>query len=113
MSTADAQKAAVEKVRARYRVTPKLSMLQIQELTAKGPRLKGPFGQEQVSIPEPSEPDLLERVWDVVSSLREDGEAIDRPQYAKKLGGEWTYPLSGNDSGPSGVMLYFHGGSYK
>ena len=120
MSTVAAQKAAVDKSRTRFLNAPKASMLQHQELTAKGSRVKGPFRTEQVSVPAPSEQNLWEQLWGIVSDLRVDGEIIERPDYTHALGGEWTDLLvpppprtPRGDYGPSRTMLYFHGGSYK
>ena len=120
MSTIAAQKAAVDKSRTWFLNAPKASMLQQQELTARGSRVKGPFRTEQVLVPAPSEQDLWEQLWGVVSDLRVDGETIERPDYVHALGGEWTDLLAVSpprtprgDYGPSRVMLYFHGGSYK
>ena len=120
MSTAAAQKAAVAKFRSWFFNIPKVSMLQQQEQTARGSSLKGPFHIEKILVPAPSEQDLREYVWRVVSDMSKDGETIEEPRYAPLLGGEWTHSLPAStsqtpkgDSGSAGVMLYFHGGSYK
>ena len=120
MSTAAAQKAAVTKFRSWFLNIPKASMLQQQEQTARGSSLKGPFHIKQILVPAPNEQDLRKNVWGVVSDMHKDGETIEEARYAPLLGGEWTdsRPASTSqtpkgDSGPSGVMLYFHGGSYK
>ena len=120
MSTAAAQKAAVAKFRSWVFNIPKVSMLQQQEQTASGSSLKGPFHIEQTVVPAPNEQDLRGHVWGAVSDMRMDGETIEEPLYAPLLGGEWTDSLPAftsqtpkGDSGSAGVMLYFHGGSYK
>lgn len=119
MSPVAAQKAAVDKSRTRFLNAPKASMLQHQERTARGSPVKGPFRTVQVSVPAPSEQNLWEQLWGIVSDLRVDGETIERPDYAHALGGEWTdflvaeTPRTRGDYGPSRIMLYFHGGSYK
>ncbi len=120
MSTAATQKAAVAKFRSWFLNIPKASMLQQQEQTARGSSLKGPFHIEQTLVPAPSEQDLREYIWGIVSDMRKDGETIEEPRYAPLLGGEWTDSLPAStsqtpkgDSGSAGVMLYFHGGSYK
>ena len=94
MSTAAAQKAAMDKFRSWFLNAPRTSMLQQQELTARGSSLKGPCRTEQVSVPAPNELDLCEQLWEVVSDMRMDGETIDKPHYAQVSGGEWTDPLT-------------------
>ena len=133
MSTAIEQKAAVAKFRAAFLMNAsKLSMLEQQRLSARGPGVKEPFRVRKFPVLAPPEEDLRELLWKAVDDMRSPGEQMRPPTYAQCLHAEWTgihaaepgrpqLPQSQcdtdrstlDDTRASCTMFYLHGGSYK